>query len=111
MHLEDPSWREEHPALLVCVVQFPYCVSACIDYFIICCTWGMLPKALMHMSCRSSHLLLRMCGAAQVLPRFGMLLADWQPLLQPRSAAVLKEFAAWRPLLESDAQRDNIFQV
>ena len=40
-----------------------------------------------------------------------MLLADWQPLQQPQSASVLADFAAWRPLLESDAQRDNIFQV
>ena len=47
----------------------------------------------------------------QVLPRFGMLLADWQPLQQPQNPAVLADFAAWRPLLESDAQRDNIFQV
>ena len=65
----------------------------------------------MQMSCRSLQLRMLMRGAAQVLPRFGMLLADWQPLLQPRSAAVLREFGAWRPLLESDAQRDNIFQV
>ena len=71
----------------------------------------MLPIALVHMSCRSCRLLMRMRGAAQVLPRFGMLLADWQPLLQPRSAAVLREFAAWRPLLASDAPRANIFQV
>ena len=47
----------------------------------------------------------------QVLARFGMLLADWQPLQQPQSPVVLADFAAWRPLLESDAQRDNIFQV
>lgn len=47
----------------------------------------------------------------QVLPRFGMLLADWQPLQQPQSAVILGDFAAWRPLLESDAQKDNIFQV
>lgn len=40
-----------------------------------------------------------------------MLLADWQPLQQPQSPSVLADFAAWRPLLESDAQRDNIFQV
>lgn len=47
----------------------------------------------------------------QVLPRFGMLLVDWQPLQHPQSTVVLADFAAWRPLLESDAQRDNIFQV
>ena len=47
----------------------------------------------------------------QVLPRFGMLLADWQPLQHPQSTVVLADFAAWRPLLESEAQRDNIFQV
>jgi len=47
----------------------------------------------------------------QVLPRFGMLVAEWHPLQQPQSAVVLADFAAWRPLLESDAQKDNIFQV
>ena len=86
------------------------CISSC-HYFTICCVWGLLPRALMHMGCKNFQVLMQMCGAAQVLPRFGMLLADWQPLLQPRSAAVLREFGAWRPLLESDAQRDNIFQV
>ena len=93
------------------MIKFPYCVSACTDSFAISCLWGILPTALTEVSCKGFQLLMRMCAAAQVLPRFGMLLADWQPLLQPRSAAVLKEFGAWRPLLESDAQRDNIFQV
>lgn len=45
----------------------------------------------------------------QVLPRFTALLADWQPLEEPGRG--IREFATWRPLLESDAQRDAIFQV
>ena len=46
-----------------------------------------------------------------MLPRFSVLLTDWQPLQQPQNADMLGTFAAWRPLLESDAQRDDIFQV
>ena len=46
-----------------------------------------------------------------MLPRFSVLLAGCQPLQQPQNADMLGTFAAWRPLLESDAQRDNIFQV
>ena len=45
----------------------------------------------------------------QVLPRLSALLADWQPLEEPERGRA--EFAAWRPLLESDAQREAIFQV
>ena len=44
-----------------------------------------------------------------MLPRLGALLADWQPLVEPERGRA--EFAAARPLLESDAQRDAIFQV
>ena len=46
---------------------------------------------------------------AQVLPRLSALLADWHPLEEPQRGRA--EFAAWRPLLESDAQREAIFQV
>ena len=45
----------------------------------------------------------------QVLPRFTALLAEWQPLEEPGRG--LQELSSWRPLLESDAQRDGIFQV
>ena len=47
--------------------------------------------------------------AAQVLPRLAALLADWQPLQEPERGRA--EFAGARPLLESDAQRDAIFQA
>ena len=41
----------------------------------------------------------------QVLPRLGQLLHQWSPLDQPGLAAA--EFAAWRPLLESEAARQG----
>ena len=41
----------------------------------------------------------------QVLPRLGQLLHQWSPLDQPGLAAA--EFAAWRPLLESEASRQG----
>ena len=44
-----------------------------------------------------------------MLPRFGALLSEWHPLQDAERG--LQEFATWRPLLESDAQRDAIFQV
>ncbi len=44
-----------------------------------------------------------------MLPRLGALLSDWAPLEDPQRGRA--EFAAWRPLLESDAQREAIFQV
>lgn len=45
----------------------------------------------------------------QVMPRLTSLLAEWRPLEEPDRG--LQYFSAWRPLLESDAQRDAIFQV
>ncbi|GAB4821104.1 hypothetical protein N2152v2_008150 [Parachlorella kessleri] len=45
---------------------------------------------------------------AQVLPRLGLLLQHWSPLEQPELGAA--EFAAWRPLLESESQRQGVLQ-
>ena len=43
----------------------------------------------------------------QVLPRMKALMAGWAPLSEPQRG--LREANAWRPLLESAAQRDAIF--
>jgi hypothetical protein len=52
---------------------------------------------------------LKVAMLVQVLPRFSALLADWHPLSEP--SVGLQEFKTWRPLLESDAQRDTVFRV
>ena len=44
----------------------------------------------------------------QVLPRVQAAMRGWAPLREPGRG--LRELRAWRPLLESPAQRDAIFQ-
>ncbi|CAL8461887.1 g1418 [Coccomyxa elongata] len=59
---------------------------------------------------REEYVMYNLAAAAlaQVMPRLTSLLAEWQPLEEPDRG--LQYFSAWRPLLESDAQRDAIFQ-
>lgn len=45
----------------------------------------------------------------QVLPRITAQLAEWDPLADPAGGTA--QMAVWRPLLESESQRDAIFQV
>ena len=46
---------------------------------------------------------------AAALPQLQALLRGWQPLVEP--ARGLAQLQRWRPLLESSAARDAIFQV
>ncbi len=48
-------------------------------------------------------------AGAQVLPRLTEKLSAWDPLADPAEGTA--DFAVWRPLLESESQRDAIFQV
>ncbi|KAK9819736.1 hypothetical protein WJX72_001760 [[Myrmecia] bisecta] len=59
---------------------------------------------------REEYIMYNLAGAAyaQVLPRLSSLLASWNPLTQPAMGTA--EFGAWRRLLESEGQRDAIFQ-
>ena len=45
----------------------------------------------------------------QALPRMAALFSDWAPLSDPSKG--VQQVQAWRPLLESQAARDSIFQV
>ncbi len=44
-----------------------------------------------------------------MLPRLTEKLSGWDPLADPAEGTA--DFAVWRPLLESESQRDAIFQV
>lgn len=50
-----------------------------------------------------------MTVAPQVLPRMTERFSAWDPLADPAWGTA--DMAVWRPLLESESQRDAIFQV